>query len=116
MASIAAASSTLCGGNEMTDAAVAGNQEISLVFEPDGVVFTLRMKLVPSTAAETPSSNGVTLKPSAFMICADDDSIARRSYKPLAKKLEVGQDRLMVLGETFEEAEGLKETILKAAE
>lgn len=116
MASIAAASSTLCGGNEMTDAARAGNQDISLVFEVDAVIFTLRMKLVHGTAAETLSENHVTLKPGVIMICADDDKAARMSYKPLAKKLGVGQDRLMVLGETINEAEGLKQTILEAAE
>lgn len=116
MASIAAASSTLCGGNEMTSAAKAGEQEISLVFDPDAVVFTLRMKLVHGTAAETLSNNAVTLKPSAVMICADDDKASRMSYKPLARKLGVGQDRLTVLGETYEEAQGLKETVLEAAQ
>ena len=68
------------------------------------------------TATESLSKDDGTLKPSVIMICVDDDKVARMSYRPLAKRLGVGPGRLVVLGETFKEAEGLKETILMAAE
>lgn len=118
MSSVGSASSTFLGGVEMAGCAAAANQDvsISLVFCPDSVVFTLCMKLVRGTAPKTGTAEPTTLKDNAFLICADDDAAPRMAYKGLAKKLGVSCDRLMVLGGTFEEVSGLKDTVLKAAQ
>lgn len=55
-----------------------------------------------------------TLAPGCLLICADDDKGPRLSYKGLAKML--GATDHMILGSTYEEADGLVETVLKAAQ
>ena len=117
MSSVGSASSTFLGGGEMAACAATANQDatVSLVFKPDGVTFTLRMKLVLGNASKTNVDDGPRLKDGAFLICADDDLALRMGYKGLSKKLGVPLDHLLVLGETFEEVARLKDTVLEAA-
>jgi len=55
-----------------------------------------------------------TLAPGCLLVCADDDKGPRLLYKGLAKML--GATDYMILGSTYEEADGLVEIVLKAAQ
>ena len=90
------AMSTFLGMGEIQTAATAMSATTSLVFHPDTqtepacVVFALQMQLVAaSDPGGVDNKARLRLRPGTFMICADDDKIARMMYKSLAKKCGV---------------------------
>ena len=110
----------------MREAAAAMDASIDLLFvggEEPHTIFTLTTELRPciaEPAAEVdaeaaPAAEGdlVALQPGTLLICADDDKIARICYRPLIK-LSKAEDS-MVLGESYEEAAGLVDTVLAEA-
>jgi len=103
----------------MREAAAAMDASIDLLFvggEEPHTVFTLTTELRPCLAeAATPADEGdlVALRPGTLLICADDDLIARKGYKPLIKLSKA--EASLVLGESYEEASGLVKTVLAEA-
>ena len=55
----------------------------------------------------------MALQPGTLLVAADDDLIARRGYKGIIKRLSA--DESMVLGETYEEAADLVQTVMAEA-
>ena len=110
-AEIGSKQSTFLGRHEMCEAAAVMEASIELLFV-DGTdphtTFTLTSPLVSAVAPATP--NQEVLPAEALLIAADDDLIARRGYKGLIKKLQA-QDS-MILGETYEEAANLVQTVM----
>ena len=88
--------STFLGMADIQTAATVMSATTTLLFYPDVeqepacVVFMLQ---IPLTAASNPGENDsnaqLKLRAGTFMICADDDKIARMMYKSLAKKCGV---------------------------
>ena len=84
---------------------------------PDGdgegghTVFSLEVR---AETAQAPKNEEVSefLDKDCLVIFADDDKITRLSYKSLSKM--IGAAHHMILGATFEEANGLVETVLEA--
>ena len=88
--------STFLGMAEMQTAAAAMSATTNLSFHPDAeaepacVVFMLQMPLVAASDPGDADSNAPPkLRAGTFLICADDDKIARMMYKSLAKKCGV---------------------------
>ena len=88
--------STFLGMAEIQTAAAAMSAITNLSFHPDSeaeparVVFMLQLPLAVASDPGNNDSNGqLKLRAGTFMICADDDKIARMMYKSLAKKCGV---------------------------
>ena len=88
--------SAFLGMAEIQTAATAMSATTNLTFHPDTdaepacVVFMLQMPLVAASDPGSADSNAqLKLRAGTFMICADDDKIARMMYKSLAKKCGV---------------------------
>jgi len=118
--SIASKQSTFLGRHEMREAAAAMDASIELLFvggEDPHTVFSLTTELRPCLA-EPPAPGAadgdlVALRPGTLLICADDDLIARKGYKPLIQ-LSQAEDS-MVLGASYEEAASVVEKVLTEA-
>ena len=67
----------------------------------------------PNEETSSNETASETVEKGCFLICADDDKGPRLSYKGLVNKL--GADNSLILGETYEEAEGLVQTVLETA-
>ena len=90
------AMSTFLGMAEIQTASDAMSAIINLVFYPvteaesGCVVFTVQIPLVVANALVVVDDNTpLQLRDGTFMICADDDKIARMMYKSLSKKCGV---------------------------
>ena len=88
--------STFLGMAEIQTAAAAMSAITNLSFHPDSeaeparVVFMLQLPLAVASDPGNNDSNGqLKLRAGTFLICADDDKIARMMYKSLAKKCGV---------------------------
>ena len=93
---IGSAMSTFLGMGEIQTAAAAMSATATLSFRADTeaapacVLFLLQMLLVASSEPCTVNNKAqLQLRAGTFMICADDDKIARMMYKSLAKKCGV---------------------------
>ena len=130
------AMSTFLGMGEIQTAATAMSATTNLLFHPDTevepahVMFTLQMLLIAASDPGTIDNNAqLKLRAGTFMICADDDKIARMMYKSLAKKCgvttctaqnhflmkSVQATEFQVLGETFNEADSIVSVVKAAA-
>ena len=92
---IGSAMSTFLGMAEIQTAADAMSATINLVFhsdteaEPGCVVFMSQLPLIVANDPGSDDSTPLKLRDGTFLICADDDKIARMMYKSLAKKCGV---------------------------
>ena len=96
LGNIGNAMSTFLGMAEIHTAAAAMSATTNLSFHPDAeaepacVVFRLQMPLLAACDLGDADSNAPPkLRAGTFLICADDDEIARMMYKSLAKKCRV---------------------------
>jgi hypothetical protein len=135
---IGSAMSTFLGMGEIQTAAAAMSATATLSFRADTetapacVLFLLQMLLVASSEPCTVNNKGqLQLRAGTFMICADDDKIARMMYKSLAKKcgvaapctlqqftgsiVHVQAAEFKVLGETFDEADSIASVVTTVA-
>ena len=136
---IGSAMSTFLGMGEIQTAAAAMSATATLSFHADTeaapacVLFLVQMLLVAASEPCNIESNAQPmLRAGTFMICADDDKIARMMYKSLAKKCGVTTPctlvqftggiggivqaaEFKVLGETFDEADSIASVVTTVA-
>lgn len=85
---------------------------IDLDTESASVVFTLELKVDVSD-----ESRSLALPPEVRLVCADDDPMARRiCEKVLPNSLNIVKENCKILGENYEEVQGLADTVLMEAQ
>merc|ERR1712072_1603924 len=109
LGSIGNTQSTFLGCGEISDAARLMDAHVSLIFEPDSVVFSLAFALQVTEKKSTPA-NIPPMPPGSAVLFADDDAVVRIIDGKVAQRLQVAN---RIVGETYEGASALVSIVLQ---